>query len=217
MHAATTSFDLNSATFTEELQKLATQLDYQRGQFIYRSGDPAQGLYFVESGLVGLSIVGPSGKEHLMRFFKSGQVFGHRAMLADQVFHATTQVLEKTSVRFLPKEAVYKMVEKYPELYSFIVKQLAQELCNCEIQQVNVLDQQILPRVARSVVYLKDIHPEYRWTRSELASFCASTTSTVIKALAELENLGFLKQKGRDIYITDRVSLIQLQFQYSGV
>ena len=83
------------------------------------------------------------------------------------------------------------------------------------MQQVKVLDQQILPRVAQAVVYLKDIHPQYRWTRTELANFCASTTSTVIKALAELEYLGLIKQKGRDIHVLNRNGLIQLQFQDS--
>lgn len=206
------SSSIYSFPFADELKKLAHEQTYERGDFVYRSGDVAKGTYFVEDGLIGLSIVGPSGKEHLMRFFKKGQVFGHRAMLAEQNYHATTQVLEKTKVQYIAREAVTSLVRKFPELYQFMVMQLAQELCNCEIQQVNVLDQQILPRVAQAVVFLKDIHPDYRWTRSELASFCASTTSTVIKALAVLEHRGFLSQKGRDIHIVDRAALIQLQF-----
>ncbi len=201
----------------QELRASGREQSFERSEFVYRSGDKAKGLYFVEEGLVGLSIVGPSGKEHLMRFFKANQVFGHRAILADQEhYHATTQVLEKTRVLFVPKETVKELLEKYPELYRLVVKQLAQELTNCEVQQVNVLDQQILPRVAQALVFLKDIRPDYRWTRSELASFCASTTSTVIKALAEIEYMGYIKQKGRVMHILDRAALIQMQFQNPG-
>jgi CRP-like cAMP-binding protein len=197
-----------------ELRASGQEQSFDRSDFIYRSGDRARGLYFVDEGLVGLSIIGPSGKEHLMRFFKAGQVFGHRAILANQdTYHATTQVLEKSRVLFVPKEAVQQLMEKYPELYRLVVRQLAQELSNCEIQQVNVLDQQILPRVAQALVFLKDIRPDYRWTRTELANFCASTTSTVIKALAEIESMGYIKQKGRDILILDRPALIHMQFQ----
>lgn len=197
-----------------ELRKVAQKKSFDRGEFVYRSGDPARGLYLVEEGLVGLSILGPSGKEHLMRFFRKNQVFGHRVILAEQEFyHATTQVLEKSELLFISRDAVKALLESQPKLYSFVVKQLALELSNCEQQQINVLDQQVVPRVAQALVYLKEVRPDYRWTRSELASFCASTTSTVIKALAELEYMGYIKQKGRDILIQDRAALIQMQFQ----
>jgi CRP-like cAMP-binding protein len=215
MPPANPDLNLLDAPLRDELRKVSHQLELQRGDFVYKTGDAAKGLYFVETGLVGLLIVGPSGKEHLMRFFKSGQVFGHRALLADQVYHATAQVLEATRLIFVPKHAVAQILDKYPELYRYVVRQLAEELTHCERQQVQVLDHQILPRVARAVVFLKDLHPDYKWTRSEIASFCASTTSTVIKALAELESMGLLKQKGRGIEILDRAGLIHLQFQRS--
>ncbi len=200
-----------------ELLKVTQKKSFDRGDFVYRSGDPARGLYLVEEGLVGLSILGPSGKEHLMRFFRTGQVFGHRVILAEKEFyHATTQVLEKSDLLFVSRDDVKALLESQPRLYSFVVRQLALELSNCEQQQINILDQQILPRVAQALVYLKEVRPNYRWTRSELASFCASTTSTVIKALAELEYMGYIKQRGRDIHIQDRAALIQLQFQYAN-
>ncbi len=206
-------FPIETSPYRDDLIHAALPLSFSRGDFVYRAGEEAKGLYIVEQGLVGLSIKGPSGKDHLMRFFKEGQVFGHRSMLAGQSYHATTQVLEATRCQFISKETVNILIAKYPEFYQAMVQQLAQELCNCELQQVNVLDQQILPRVAQALVFLKDIHPQYRWTRTELANFCASTTSTVIKALADLEYLGFIKQKGRDIHILNRQALIQLQFQ----
>jgi CRP-like cAMP-binding protein len=213
MSPAKPNLSLLEGPLGDELRKVSHQLELNRGDFVYKTGDTAKGLYFVEGGLVGLLIIGPSGKEHLMRFFKAGQVFGHRALLADQLYHATAQVLEATRLIFVPKHAVAQILEKYPELYRYVVRQLAEELTHCELQQVQVLDHQILPRVARALVFLKDIHPDYKWTRSEIASFCASTTSTVIKALAELESMGLLKQKGRGIEILDRAGLIQLQFQ----
>ncbi|MBX3041006.1 MAG: winged helix-turn-helix domain-containing protein, partial [Bdellovibrionaceae bacterium] len=56
----------------------------------------------------------------------------------------------------------------------------------------------------------KDLHPRHRWTRLEIASFCASTPSTVIKALAQLEEKGLISQKGREIEIRDRKALLSL-------
>ncbi len=51
--------------------------EFKRGDFIYNSGDKPHGIYIVEEGLVGLSLIGKdSGKEHFMRFFSNGQFFG---------------------------------------------------------------------------------------------------------------------------------------------
>lgn len=192
----------------EVLRDKIQKIEIKRGSFIYRTGDAPQGLYGVRSGLVGLVLAGPSGKDHFMRFFTSGQVFGHRTLIAEQTYHATTLALETTVLDFLPKNDALKLLSEYPKLYQVIMKQLANELYHCESQLVSILDQHILPRIARAIVYLKEIHPSYRWTRSEIASFCASTTSTVIKALAELEYMQLIKQKGRDIVILDRQGLI---------
>jgi CRP-like cAMP-binding protein len=211
MPGAKSVFFNQSGTLGDQILKVARDLEFKRGEYIYRAGEATQGIYWVRSGLIGLVIIGPSGKEHLMRFFTSNQTFGHRSLFAGQNYHASTQALELTKVQFIAKENIQSLLKEYPELYTLVLKQMAIELCNCELQQVSILDQQILPRVARAIVFLKDVRPDYRWTRSELASFVASTTSTVIKALAELEYLGLIKQKGRDIHIVDRSGLINFQ------
>ena len=74
-----------------------------------------------------------------------------------------------------------------------------------------ILENEILVRTAFAIVSLKDLHPDHNWTRQEIANFCASTTSTIIKALAEFEERGLIEQTGRKIKIIDRAKLIALQ------
>jgi len=188
-------------------------LEFKRGDHVYRAGDVSRGLYFVEQGLVGLNLIGLSGKEHLMRFFRGGQFFGHRALFTDEPYHASAIVLEPTRLRFVGKPDILAVLETEPRGYKSVVRVLAQELRRCELQHVAILENQILSRTALALVYLKDLHAEHNWTRQEIASFCASTTSTVIKALAELENLGLIRQDGRSIDILNRDGLIALQEQ----
>lgn len=198
-----------------EIQKIFSQeaahKEYKRGDSIYRAGDAPKGIYFIESGLVGLVITGQSsGKEHLLRFFKEGQFFGHRALFSDEGYHATTTALQATSISLIPRDVVIKVLEKHPVLYRDVVLTLAKELRHCEEQRVMILENQILSRTAQALIYLKDLHPEHAWTRQEIANFCASTVSTIIKALAELEDLGFIRQEGRAIEILDRDGLLNI-------
>lgn len=186
--------------------------EFKRGESIYTMGEEPKGIYFVVNGLVGLVITGQaSGKEHLLRFFKSGQFFGHRALFSNEGYHGATIALEPTSLLLVPKTTVLKVLDKHPELYKDIVSTIAKELRRCEEQHVMILENQILSRIAQAIIYLKDLYPEHNWTRQEIANFCASTVSTVIKALAELEGLGYIKQEGRLIEILNRNALISLQ------
>jgi CRP-like cAMP-binding protein len=189
------------------------KLEKKRGESIYKVGDSADGLYFVEKGLVGLMLLGISGKEHLLRFFKPGQFFGHRALFSGETYHGTTIVLEPVTLKFVAKNVVLQALDKNPELYKNLIRTLSIELRRSEVQHVMILENQILARAAQAVIYLKDLHPEHMWTRQEIANFCASTVSTIIKALAELEGLKLIEQVGRSIEILDREGLLALQEQ----
>lgn len=187
-------------------------LDLKRGDRVYQQGDPPRGLYFVEKGLVGLVLIGAtSGKEHLVRFFKAGQFFGHRSLFSHEGYHGTTTALEPTRLRLVPSATVHAVLEKHPKLYEPLVQVLAKELRRSEIQRVMILENEMLARTAQSIVYLKDLHPDHPWTRQEIANFCASTVSTVIKAMGELEDRGLIRQDGRSFSILDRDGLIALQ------
>ncbi len=196
-----------------EFNKKSTQLIFKRGEFVYQVTDKPEGLYFVESGLVGLTLIGPSGKDHLLRFFKPQQFFGHRSLFADEAYHGSALALDKTKLLFLSKTTVLAALEKYPSLYLDIVKVLAKELRRAELQHVRLVENQILSRVAQSLVYLKDMNSDHQWTRQEIATFCGSTPSTVIKALSSLESRKLIQQDKRRINILDRQGLIDLPIE----
>ena len=187
-------------------------LRLKRGDSIYKAGDTPKGLYIIEEGLVGLVLIGAqSGKEHFLRFFTSGQYFGHRALFSSETYHANSTVLENTKLYFLPKDLVNNILLEEPSLYRAVAMVLAQELRRAEEQHIMILENQVLCRTAQSLVYLKELHPEHNWTRQEIANFTASTVSTIIKALARLQEMGLISQDGRSINVLKRDDLIHLQ------
>ncbi len=200
-----------SAEIETLFQESSKSIELKRGDLLYRQGDGPQGIYFIQSGLIGLSLIGASsGKEHFVRFFRAGHFCGHRSLFANEGHHATAVALEKGIVTFLPKSVIQKAFQDFPELYRGIVAVLAKELRRAEVKHVMVLENQVLARTAQSLVYLKELHPEHNWTRQEIASFCASTTSTIIRALGSLEERGLISQQGREIMIKDREALLSI-------
>lgn len=195
-----------------EFENSSRLIELKRGDRIYQPGDSPNGLYFIQRGLIGLVLIGASsGKEHLVRFFKTGQFFGHRSLFSNEGYHGTTTALEPTTIKLVPRQTVLQVLERYPRMYKDVLSVIAKELRRCEVQHVMILENQILPRAAQALVYLKDLHPDHKWTRQEISNFCASTVSTIIKALAELEAMGHIRQDGRTIEILNRDALIALQ------
>jgi CRP-like cAMP-binding protein len=201
-----------SSDIEEVFDKNAQHLEFKRGELIYQASETPKGIYFIETGLVGFLIIGKdSGKEHLLRFFKTGQFFGHRSLFSGEEYYGNSIALESTRLRLIPKNVILNVLDNHPILYKEIVMVIAKELRRCESQHVMILENQIIARTAQAILYLKDLHPDHNWTRQEIANFCASTVSTIIKAMAELEDMGYIAQKGRAIEILQREALLNLE------
>ncbi len=180
----------------------------KRGDVIYRAGETPQNIYFVESGLVGLGLWGESGKDHLVRLFREGQIFGHRSLLAQENYHATATVIDESYVRVLSKEQMRERMKGNCDLAEKLLETLAKELRQAESRQLLLSEKDAPARIAEAVVYLKELHPEYYWTRQEIADFCGTTTPTVIRTLAKFVDEGLLQQEGREIIIIDKKRLL---------
>ncbi len=193
-----------------ELKKIGLSKTFKRGQIIYLAGEDPKGIYFLESGLVALTITNANGKEHLLRFFKKEQFFGHRSLFANEVYHATSKALEACHIIFVSKEQIYSYLERHVQVYQEIVCVLAKELRKAEIM-LALQDSEVLVRVAHSIIYLKELDAERAWTREEIAQLASTTETTVIKTLAKLEKEGLIQQTARKIEISNRDALISLQ------
>lgn len=193
------------------LEKHRVRKSYKRGETVYNMGEAPAGLYLIESGLVGLVFHSAKGSDHLLRLFKSGQVFAHRSYFAKEHHHAAAVAFEPTEASLIRHDAIEEIIRIDPEFLRYMIEFLAKELRSAELQRVLVSETGVLVRVAHAVAVMKDFDPTHRWTRSEIANFCASTTPTVVRALAELEFRGLIKQSGREIEVIDRDTLLHLE------
>lgn len=181
---------------------------YKKGSVIYSEGESPLGIYIVKKGLVSLVSTSSKGSEHMLRVFSENNFFGHRTLFARETYYARSVCLEESEIGLVPIRVVEQVLVQFPEAARLVIETLAKELGLAENQRLKIADQEVLKRLASSILYLKEIHPNHRWTRNEIAHFCASTGPTIIRGLAELENKGLITQDGRDIHISNRSGLI---------
>ena len=192
----------------DETQKKFIPIKLKKGQYLYKIGEEPTGIFLIEKGLMGLIYYGVKGTEHLLRVFKSGQLMGHRSLFSKEKYHASAIAMEETTIYKLNKDVICDLIRKHSEIAFVVIESLALDLRRSEEKLVAMTDADVFTRVAEAVYFIKEIYPDHKWTRKEIASFCGSTTATVIKTLAEFEKRGLIEQSGREIIIKDKKKLL---------
>jgi CRP-like cAMP-binding protein len=78
----------------------APSVHFARHTSVYCTGDPAKGVYFIETGLIKLLVLAPDGKECLLAIHAPGDVFGELCLGgADVVRQETATTMEDTTLK----------------------------------------------------------------------------------------------------------------------
>jgi CRP/FNR family transcriptional regulator, polysaccharide utilization system transcription regulator len=182
---------------------------YRKGEVVYREGDPPTGLYCIYLGGVKITKTGREGREQVMRFAHTGELFGFRSMLRDEAHSTSALALDAARICFVPRAAAMSLVQTDSHFGLRLFALLSDELRNAEDFIVELAQQPIRERVAHLLLSLRDEFGverdgatlNVRLSRGELADTVGSATETVIRILTELKHKGIIAMKGQRIAI----------------
>jgi CRP-like cAMP-binding protein len=182
---------------------------FKRGDIVYHEGDRPDNLYYLKEGLIGLFHISESGKETFLRVFSTGMIFGHRSHFAQTPYHATAISLTKSKVSVISKSLCEEICSKNPEFLKSMLQIVSRDLGNAELRLSGLQDKSAMTRIIEAMVFFKLKHPDYTWTRKEIAEFSGSTFETVTRVMSRLADEGLIVKEGRDFIINDPEELLQ--------
>lgn len=194
----TTLYELLST----ELNRLKKR-EFKRNEEVYNQGDFPRSLYLIESGIIGLTHTSEKGHETLFRVFSKGYVFGHRSLLAGETYHARALCLTPAVIYEISEQKFKDIYQKKPEILRALAEILAKELGSSELRMADLQDKSAHHRIVESLVFLKLKHPDYTWTRKEIADFAGSTLESVVRVMSAMQESGLLLKEGRKFHILD--------------
>ena len=86
------------------------------GEPLFTEGDPADTLYLLRSGRLGVFRLEPDQPAHLLGVVKAGEPVGEMAMLAGTPHTATVVALRDSEILALPREAFFEAARTEPDL-----------------------------------------------------------------------------------------------------
>ena len=187
---------------------------YKKDEIIYDEGSRPTGIFFIQSGIIGLYHLAENGKETFLRVFGPGNIFGHRSYFANEFYHATSISINNAKIIFIPKDELEKHLEQRPETLRLILNHVSSNLGQAELRMSGRHDKSAGGRIIESIVFLKLQYPEQIWTRKQIADYSGSTFETVTRVINKLEKDGEITKNGRDFTINSPDQLLEKISEY---
>ena len=202
----------------DNLTAVARTRSIERGGYLWHSGDSADSLTIIRSGLVKVVKLGAQGKRSICGLFGAPDTVGDAAMLRGIPYPADALVATSTgSFIEIPRAAVLAAIEQEPRL-GMSCAQAVQNKLTALLDKIDVLSAgAVEARLATLILNLYDrfgdeMEDESRLipvvlTRQELADLVSTTFETAIRVMTRWEREGVVETTSNGFVIRNRSQL----------
>ena len=200
----------------EKIIKRASPL--QKGEYLYRGGDPFNGIYAVRSGLIKVYANSDGGEEQIIGFYLPGEILGLDAI--ENNTHACFAVaLETSSYCTIPFADLSGICKVVPELQDQLFKIMSRELTNENQMLLTLGKKNAEEKVA---TFLLTISNRYRqrgysandfkliMSRQEIGNYLGVTFETVSRIFSRFQRDGIISVHKKYVNILDMDALKKL-------
>ena len=106
----------------------ATTSKLSAGQTLFLAGDPGDGCYRIDKGLLKVTMLSQSGGERILAILGAGAIVGELAMLDGLSRSASVVAVRDAELSFVSRVKFEESTKKYPEVYKHHVALLASRL-----------------------------------------------------------------------------------------
>jgi CRP-like cAMP-binding protein len=125
-------------------------------EVLFLAGDPGEGCYRIDEGLLKVMMVSRSGTERILAFLGAGAIVGELSIIDGRTRSASVVAVRDTVLSFLSRAAFEAFAQKHSEVYKSLVTLLASRLRETDTA---VAAESFLPlrgRVARTLLDLAE-------------------------------------------------------------
>ncbi|MDZ4726816.1 MAG: Crp/Fnr family transcriptional regulator [Leptospira sp.] len=188
---------------------------YKKGQYLYRSGEKANGFFFIKKGLVRTFSHLASGKEQTFSLKSSGDWVGFRDCISTSSFNHDAIAVEETQTCFITGELIETLVHDDASFQKEVFRQMAKEWRESDEQIISLGTKQVHEKLAEIIIVLDNAQGarnrvDLKITRDVLASFIGTQTETLVRALSDLKARDFISIDKNRIDILNREALFSL-------
>jgi CRP-like cAMP-binding protein len=173
------------------------------GQVIFSQGDPADALFYVQSGKVKVTTLSKHGKEAVVAILGAGDFFGEGCLAGQPLRISTVAAMVDCSIARLDKASVIRVLHEQPAFSELFMAYLLARNIRMEADLIDQLFNSSEKRLARLLLLLANFGKEGRpqpvvakISQETLAEMIGTTRSRVSFFMNKFRRLGFVKYNG---------------------
>ena len=139
---------------------------YQAKKVVFRQGDPADGVLFIQSGKIELSVVSPQGKEGVIAMLSAGDFFGQGCLAGQPLRMSSARTLAGSAIAKIDKQTMVRVLREEPALAQMFTAFLLMRNIQIEEDLVDQLFNSSERRLARVLLLLANFGKRESWWRS---------------------------------------------------
>ena len=97
-------------------------------QTLFTAGDPGDGFYVLDEGLLKVNVVSVEGAERILAILGPGDLLGELSVIDGAPRSASVTTIRASKLRFVSRAAFEAVAERQPELYRYVTMLLSRRL-----------------------------------------------------------------------------------------
>ncbi len=174
------------------------------GTLLYRQGEPADAVFYIQQGEVTLSVVSEQGKEAIVAIRNAGDLCGEGCLSGQTLRISTATIMSKSIIARLEKASVVRAMHDDQAFCDFLIAYLLTQNVRLNEHLIDHLFNSSEKRLARALLLLANYGKETRTDQivpkidqMTLAKLIGTTRSRVNYFMNKFRKLGYIDYNGR--------------------
>ena len=181
-----------------------TILNFEKNQHVFRQGDKADAVFYIQKGSVKLTVLSRQGKEAVVGILEPGQFFGEGCLNGHQLRIATTTAVEECVITSITKEAMIATLHTEPKFSELFMAYLLTRNSRVEEDLIDQLFNSSEKQLARLLLLLAHFGTEgtpqpisVDISQETLAEMIGTTRSRVSFFMNKFRKLELISYNGK--------------------
>lgn len=191
-----------------ELARDSRRLHFDKGEFIFQTGDDACCYYLVESGRVVLSRESPTGKIFTFHIAVRGTPLNAVTCFRNNARFFSARVAENAAIIAIPCPQFKQWVIKNPDVAVGIISTMGNLVEATYTRLLDLIDESVEKRILNALSMLSSrIGPDLPLTNADVAELVGASRETAARVISRLQECGLIAKSRGAIRVIDKSRL----------
>jgi CRP/FNR family transcriptional regulator, cyclic AMP receptor protein len=193
----------NAQTFLSSVGAGRTTEKHKAKKVIFRQGDPADAVFYIQDGGVKLTIVSQEGKEAIVAILGAGDFFGEGCLASQKLHSASAVTMTASTIARIEMDTMTSVLHDESKLSEMFLSHLLSRNIQFEADLIDQLFNSSEKRLARVLLLLANLGKDSKLeavipkiSQEALAARVGTTRSRINFFMNKFRKLGLIEYNG---------------------